>query len=73
MTRVLPPLIVVPWAGLIAVSRVWLGHHTWAQVAAGCSYGVAFASIWFALWVNDLHDYGRVVEQWLIEYLTQLH
>ena len=27
-----PPLVIVPWATTIAISRVWLGHHTFEQV-----------------------------------------
>ncbi|KII94108.1 hypothetical protein PLICRDRAFT_88372 [Plicaturopsis crispa FD-325 SS-3] len=68
-TRIIPPLIVVPWAGLIAMSRVWLGHHTWLQVIVGCSYGLAFASVWFALWTNGLDDRGRTLERMVHEYL----
>lgn len=62
MSRIIPVSIVVPWAALIAMSRVWLGHHTWEQVAAGCSYGVGFAALWFALWTKGLNDYGRLLE-----------
>jgi len=64
MARVLVPLIVVPWAALIAMSRVWLRHHTWAQVAVGCAYGVAFASVWFALWTRvGLNEHGPMAEE----------
>ncbi|TDL28245.1 PAP2-domain-containing protein [Rickenella mellea] len=62
--RRIPPAIVIPWAMLIVASRVWLGHHTWPQVAVGCSYGVAFAALWFKLWTEGLNDYGVVVEDW---------
>lgn len=64
-TWLVPPLIVVPWASLIAVSRIWLGHHTWQQVAVGCSYGFAFAWLWFTMWSHGLVEHGRVVEQFL--------
>lgn len=60
--RVLLPVVVLPWATLIVLSRVWLGHHTWPQVAVGCTYGVAFAGAWFALWVGGLHEHGRKAE-----------
>ncbi|KAF9053662.1 DnaJ-domain-containing protein [Hymenopellis radicata] len=41
--RTLPPLVIVPLALLIALSRLWLGHHTVPQVLAGCSYGILFS------------------------------
>ncbi|KAJ7685174.1 hypothetical protein DFH06DRAFT_1157697 [Mycena polygramma] len=64
--RVLVPIVVLPWAALIAMSRVWLGHHTWAQVAVGCAYGVAFAGLWFTLWTRaGLNEHGRMVEELL--------
>ncbi|KIJ17417.1 hypothetical protein PAXINDRAFT_131220 [Paxillus involutus ATCC 200175] len=47
------PIIIVPWAGMIVLSRVWLGHHTWPQVAAGSVFGICFASLWFRLWVDN--------------------
>lgn len=62
ITRVLPPFIVLPIAATIAVSRIWLGHHTWSQVAVGCGYGLLFAPFWLRLWTNGLNEYGRVVE-----------
>lgn len=68
--RFLPPLIVLPWATLIVMSRVWLGHHTWPQVAVGISYGAVFAICWFKLWVGGLNNHGNVFEQkfqdWLV-------
>ncbi|KAL0946916.1 hypothetical protein HGRIS_013077 [Hohenbuehelia grisea] len=67
--RLLAPLIVVPWSTLIAVSRVWLGHHTWAQVAAGSLYGVAFAAAWFSLWTRGVNEHGWALEQAVNEYL----
>ncbi|KAJ6596877.1 hypothetical protein DFH09DRAFT_1132998 [Mycena vulgaris] len=63
MARVLVPAIVLPWAALIALSRVWLGHHTWPQVAVGCAYGVVFASVWFTMWTRGLNEYGRAAEE----------
>ncbi|KAJ7097942.1 hypothetical protein B0H15DRAFT_879140 [Mycena belliarum] len=62
IARVLVPVIVVPWAALIALSRVWLGHHTWPQVAVGCAYGIIFAGVWFLLWARGLSEYGVVAE-----------
>ncbi|KAH9484290.1 putative J domain-containing protein [Psilocybe cubensis] len=54
--RVFPPLVCLPWAATIVMSRVWLGHHTWPQVIAGASYGVTFSLMWFAMWVGGLND-----------------
>ncbi|KAI0772888.1 hypothetical protein BD413DRAFT_542912 [Trametes elegans] len=62
LSRVVPVLIVLPLAGTIAVSRIWLGHHTWTQVAAGCAYGMLFAPLWFKLWTGGLDEYGHVLE-----------
>lgn len=61
--RVLSLVTVLPWGALIVMSRVWLGHHTWPQVAVGVSYGVAFAWIWFKLWCGGLNEYGNEIEQ----------
>jgi dolichyldiphosphatase len=68
-SRILPLFVVIPWACLISVSRVWLGHHTWPQVIAGCSCGVAFAAFWFALWTNGFNEHGRVLERQLESYI----
>ncbi|KAJ7774809.1 hypothetical protein B0H16DRAFT_75227 [Mycena metata] len=62
VARVLVPVVVVPWATLIVLSRVWLGHHTWAQVTVGCAYGIVFAGMWFMLWTRGLDEYGRTAE-----------
>ncbi|KAI0827372.1 hypothetical protein BC628DRAFT_1318522 [Trametes gibbosa] len=62
ITRVLPPLFVVPLASTIAVSRIWLRHHTWPQVAAGVAYGLVFAPVWFRLWTCGLNEYGAMAE-----------
>ncbi|KAJ7449794.1 hypothetical protein FB451DRAFT_1286566 [Mycena latifolia] len=64
IARVLVPVVVLPWAALIALSRLWLGHHTWPQVAVGCAYGVVFAGVWFSLWTRGgLDEYGRMAEE----------
>ncbi|KAI0752743.1 hypothetical protein C8Q80DRAFT_1096740 [Daedaleopsis nitida] len=62
LSRILPPLVVIPVATTIAVSRTWLGHHTWPQVSAGFSVGLLFAPFWFKLWTNGLNEYGIAVE-----------
>ncbi|KAF9227917.1 hypothetical protein BS17DRAFT_800085 [Gyrodon lividus] len=48
------PMGIVPWASMIVLSRVWLGHHTWPQVVAGTAFGIGFASLWFKLWVDNV-------------------
>lgn len=62
ISRIVPPLIVIPWAVLIAISRIWLGHHTWPQVLCGCAYGFAFAFLWFAIWAHGGNQYGGIAE-----------
>ncbi|KAL7284723.1 hypothetical protein ACG7TL_002029 [Trametes sanguinea] len=62
LTRGLPPLVVVPLASTIAASRIWLGHHTWPQVAAGCAYGLVAAPLWFILWTKGLNMYVSTVD-----------
>ncbi|TFK42598.1 phosphatidic acid phosphatase type 2/haloperoxidase [Crucibulum laeve] len=63
ISRLFPPLITIPWATAIVMSRVWLGHHTWRQVVVGMSYGATFAAGWFALWTRSLYVYGQRVEE----------
>ncbi|KAJ7109360.1 hypothetical protein C8R44DRAFT_884405 [Mycena epipterygia] len=63
MARVLVPIVVLPWATLIALSRLWLGYHTWPQVAVGCAYGVVFAGVWFLVWTQGLNEHGRTAEE----------
>jgi dolichyldiphosphatase len=72
LSRILVPIIVLPWAALIALSRIWLGHHTWPQVAVGCAYGVGFACIWFALWTQGLNELGRTAEELVEAFLDQM-
>ena len=70
LSRVLPVLIAVPLATTIAVSRTWLGHHTWPQVTVGCAYGLLFAPIWFRLWTGGFNEYGPVVEDMVHFYIS---
>ena len=63
LVRVLAPAVIVPWSAAIAFSRIWLGHHTLAQVAAGAAHGVVFTYLWFTLWVQSAADYGQHFEQ----------
>ena len=63
ITRTLPALIIVPWATLVACSRVWLGKHSWIQVIAGCAYGTLFASVAFTAWTRaELSQYNDWTE-----------
>ncbi|KAH7914943.1 hypothetical protein BJ138DRAFT_1142640 [Hygrophoropsis aurantiaca] len=48
------PFIIVPWASMIVMSRVWLGHHTWPQVWGGAVFGTVFAVAWLKVWLADL-------------------
>ncbi|TFK76460.1 PAP2-domain-containing protein [Pluteus cervinus] len=61
LTRLIPPLIAVPWAILVVMSRVWLGHHTWLQVIAGALYGLFWSGLWFGTWVSGvIADYKTI-------------
>ncbi|EPQ60365.1 hypothetical protein GLOTRDRAFT_67939 [Gloeophyllum trabeum ATCC 11539] len=60
--RVLPPILMLPSAVVVAGSRIWLGKHTLAQVAVGCCCGAAFAVAWFHLWTHGANHYGRQLE-----------
>ncbi|KAI5899649.1 PAP2-domain-containing protein [Schizophyllum commune H4-8] len=63
ITRTIPALIIVPWATLVACSRVWLRKHSWIQVVAGCAYGTLFASIAFSVWTRgELSQYNDWIE-----------
>ncbi|KAL4067639.1 hypothetical protein V8B97DRAFT_1949683 [Scleroderma yunnanense] len=69
------PLVMVPWATLIILSRVWLGYHTWPQVAAGSALGIGFASVWFRLWMEDagsVRTLGCILEGQLDDWI-KLH
>ena len=69
-SRVLPPLLVLPCASLIAASRLWLGHHTLAQIVAGVGLGIFMATGWYAAWVHGgLNEYGRILEDQFIRTL----
>lgn len=66
---VFAPFVVVPWTGMIILSRVWLGYHTWPQVVGGVCFGACFASVWFKMWVGDMGGIatlGREMESLLL-------
>jgi membrane-associated phospholipid phosphatase len=68
--RNLVPLVILPWATMVVFSRVWLGHHTWKQVAVGSTYGAVFAGVWFAIWVwTGLDVLGIQVEDTVVRFL----
>ncbi|KAG2063246.1 PAP2-domain-containing protein [Suillus decipiens] len=69
------PVLILPWTFMIVMSRVWLGHHTWPQVAVGASLGACCASFWFKLWMDDTAavkttawQIETIVESWLEQY-----
>lgn len=62
-------LITIPWACVVAGSRILLGHHTAPQVIVGCIYGFTFACVWFWLWTQGLSDLGRTVEHYVRAYI----
>lgn len=62
-TRIVVPSVVVPWATAIAVSRIWLGHHTIPQVLVGCIHGVVFTYVWYSIWSQGADSYGRYLEE----------
>ncbi|KAI6022674.1 hypothetical protein EDC04DRAFT_2727754 [Pisolithus marmoratus] len=62
------PFVMIPWAALIVLSRVWLGHHTWPQVAVGTALGVCFATVCLRLWMEDVggvRTLGGELERWI--------
>ncbi|KAG1891023.1 hypothetical protein F4604DRAFT_1703888 [Suillus subluteus] len=63
------PVFVLPWGFMIVVSRVWLGHHTWPQVAAGAALGACCASFWFKLWMDDVA--GIRTTAWEVEAMVK--
>ncbi|KAF7322961.1 Galactose oxidase [Mycena chlorophos] len=63
------PVIATPWAVVVIASRIWLGHHTIAQVVAGAGWGSFCALVAMRLWRGWLDEYGRVVETWVNSWL----
>jgi len=62
-------LVAIPWAFMVPGSRIWLGHHTIAQVVVGCAFGFTFACIWFSLWTHGLSALGKIVEDHVRAYI----
>lgn len=71
LVRIAAPLIIVPWSAAIAISRIWLGHHTLAQVAAGCAHGLIFTYLWFKFWVSCASGYAQDIEQTYMQLLQR--
>ncbi|KAH9082151.1 hypothetical protein EDB83DRAFT_2214462, partial [Lactarius deliciosus] len=67
--RTLVTLVTIPWAFTVPGSRIWLGHHTTAQVVVGCAYGFVFACMWFSLWTLGLNVLGKIVEDLVRAYI----
>lgn len=64
LVRQIGPVAAVGWAGLVTASRLYLGHHTVPQVAAGIGFGVMFGLGCFSLWtVYGLDGYGALLER----------
>lgn len=63
--RVWPPVVAGTSALLVALSRVWRGHHDFLQIAAGSLYGGVCSVIAYKLWIGGLDVYGHSLEQWL--------
>ncbi|EKM82696.1 hypothetical protein AGABI1DRAFT_34460 [Agaricus bisporus var. burnettii JB137-S8] len=58
------PIVTTPLAMTIVMSRIWLGYHTWPQVAVGCAYGCSLAMMWFMLWTKGgVREVGQVLER----------
>ncbi|KAI9445271.1 hypothetical protein H4582DRAFT_1805702 [Lactarius indigo] len=67
--RTLVTLVTIPWAFTVPGSRIWLGHHTTAQVVVGCAYGFIFACMWFSLWTLGLNSLGKIIEDFVRVYI----
>lgn len=63
--RTIAPPVGAVWAGLVAVSRIWLGHHTKEQVLAGCLVGFLFAWAWFQSYVLGMNVIGERLEAYI--------
>jgi len=63
--RVWPPVAAATSAVVVALSRVWRGHHDFLQIAAGSLYGAVCSTIAYKLWIGGLDAYGRSLEEWL--------
>lgn len=62
--RVWPPVVAATSAIVVALSRVWRGHHDFLQIVAGSLYGAACSIVAFKIWTNWLDVYGHLLESW---------
>ena len=63
--RVWAPVMAATSAVVVALSRVWRGHHNFPQIAAGSLYGAACSVIAYKMWIGGLDVYGHTLENWL--------
>ena len=70
--RYLTPVFFLPWAYVIANSRIWMGRHTVAQVLVGLAMGSVLAVAWFHLWTSGFNQQGQVLEDWLEVYVSHI-
>ena len=63
--RVLAPAVAATSAVVVALSRVWRGHHDFLQIAAGSLYGATCSIVAYKMWIGGLDAYGHLLEDWL--------
>ena len=63
--RIWPPVVAATSAVVVALSRVWRGHHDFLQIAAGSLYGAVCSTIAYKIWISGLDVYGHLLENWL--------
>lgn len=65
LKTIIPPFVTL-WALSVIQSRVWMEHHTYAQVLVGTIWGGAFAAFWFSLWTRGgLSVFGDQIDIWI--------
>jgi len=70
--RYLTPVFFLPWAYVIAKSRIWMGRHTVAQVLVGLAMGSVLAVGWFRSWTSGFNEQGQMLEDLFEPYVAQL-
>jgi len=63
--RVWPPILAATSAIVVALSRVWRGHHDFLQIAAGSLYGAVCSFIAYEMWIGGLDLHGHLLEKCL--------
>jgi len=61
--RVWPPILAATSAIMVALSRVWRGHHDFLQIAAGSLYGAMCSFIAYEMWIGGLDLHGHLLEK----------